>query len=298
MVATAAAIFALVGSAGAANVSPRNVAFLAATKHEAGMMPDVVAHSLVAVEDEWQAKAVLFNECKAQGTQEARSDCMDAKMSFEASCSKVVQATLEGSSGDREDAHEYLDDVCDQKVLDQWHKDTCLGFTEAVAGAMTQDSFDNREHVDVSHLCSGFWSKFLDVEAKRAEAEAKAKAETEKVKAEAKAKADAEAKAKAEADAKVAAEEAANKAEADAKAKAEAEAKAKAEAEAKAKSEKEAKVKADAEAKVKAQEEAKAKAEAKAKTDATAKAETQVKVDAKAKAATAKMAKNSTSLVK
>jgi len=293
MTATAAAIFALVGSVGAANVSPRNVAFLAATKHEAGMMPDVVAHSLVAVEDEWQAKAVLFNECKAQGTQEARSDCMEAKTSFEESCSKVVQATLEGSSGDREDAHEYLEDVCDQKVLDQWHKETCLGFSEVVAGAMTQDSFDNREHVDVGHLCSGFWAKFLSEEAKRAEAEAKAKAEREKVEAEAKAKADAEAKEKAEADAKVAAEEAAKTAEAEAKAKAEAaaNAKAEAEAEAKAKAEKEAKkAKADAAAKAKAEEQAEAKAKAKAQAEA--------KVGGNASAVTKPMAKNSTALAK
>jgi len=293
MAAKAAAICALVGTAGAVNISPRNrVAFVdvSSSKNGAGMMPDVVAHSLVAVEDEWQAKAILFNECQTQGTQEARADCMDAKKSFGESCSKVVKATLEGSSGDRDDAHEYLEDVCAQNVLDQWHKDTCLGFTEAVAAAMTQDKYGNRAHMDVGHLCSGFWSKFLDTEAKRAEAEAKVRAEKEKIEAEAKAKADAEAKAKAEADAKAAAEEKAKRDADEAKAKAEAEAKAKAAAEAKAKAEQEAKAKADAEAKAKAQEQAKAKADAKAKSDAVqqAKKKTQaeVKVGVKADAKT------------
>jgi pyruvate/2-oxoglutarate dehydrogenase complex dihydrolipoamide acyltransferase (E2) component len=303
MAAKAVAVCALVGSAGAVKVSPRShMAFLAVTSNnEAGMMPDLVAHSLVAVEDEWQAKAVLFNECKMQGTQEARADCRDAQKSFEESCGKVVKAALEGSSGDRDDAQEYLGDVCAQNVLDQWHKDTCLGFTEAVAGAMTQDKYGNRAHMDVQHLCSGFWSKFLDSEAKRAEAEAKVRAEKEKAEAEAKAKADAEAKAKADADAKAAAEEKAKQDAAEAKAKAEAEAKAKAEAETKAKAEKEAKAKADAEEHAKAEELAKANAEKKAKANAVQQAQGKAKDEAKdgvKTTAQAKMTKNNTSPTK
>jgi len=292
-------MFALAGSAGAANVSPREVAFLAATQKKAGMMPNVVAHTLVAVEDEWQVKASLYNECKVQGTQEARTDCREAQDSFKASCAKVVHATLGGSSGDREDAKEYLDDVCGQNVLDQWHKDTCLSFTDAIASAMTQDSFENREHVDADNLCSGFWSNFLAKEAQRTEADAKAKAEREKIAAvakakaaaEAKVKADAEAKeamAKAEAEAKVKAEEAAKaKAEADAKAKAQAEATAKAE---KAKAEADSKAKAEAEAKASAEKEAKAKAEAEkeAKAKAAAEAKATANKEAKAKLVAAK----------
>lgn len=278
----------MAGVVGAANVRPRDAAFLASSKSEVVMMPDLVAHSLIAVEDEWQAKAAFYHECKTAGTQQARADCLIVPKDFERSCSKVLQAVVDGSSGDRDNVREYLDDVCGQNVLDSWHKETCLSFAEEVGGAMTQDNYDNRAALKIGERCYNYWSSFLAKEEQRLEVEEKARAEKEKAEAEVQAKAAAEAKAKADAEAKVKAEaeakaktEAAVKAraEAEAKAKADAEAKAKAQAEAKAKYEVEAKLKAEkAEAKAKAQEEAEAKA--KAEKEAAAKVKTTAKTQA------------------
>jgi hypothetical protein len=275
--------FAIV--ANAANLRPLDGSFLATSKSQGGLMPDVTAHTLIAVEDEWQSKAALYIQCKTEGTQQARADCMNVPKEFEKSCNTVVQGMLDGSSGDVDNMREYLADVCGQHVLDAWHKETCLSFTEAVTTAMTQDSYDNREGKHVAESCYDYWSKFLAAEEKRVEIEAKAKAEQEKAEAEAKAKADAEAKAKADAEAKAKAEaDRKVKAEADAKAKAQAEAKAKADAEAKAEAEAGAKAKAEADAKAKAEAEAKAKAEADAKAKAEAHAKLEAEASAKAKA--------------
>merc|ERR550514_1147020 len=170
---------------------------------------------------------------------------------FEKSCGTVVTSVIQGSSGDPDAIHEYLDTVCGESVLKDWHQSQCRKLAATVNKKITGNAYFNRQNLNVPQLCTGFWSQFLEEEQQRAVAEMAQQQEMDRRAADDKAKADAEAEAKAKADAEAAAE-------ADAKAKAEAEAKAKADAEAEA----EAKAKADAEEAKKAEEKARVEAEA------------------------------------
>jgi len=213
----------------------------------ADMQPEVVARTLVSVEDEWKAQASVFLECSnaTSGDSESVVDCAAAPKAFEKSCDTVVNSVVQGSSGDRYAVREYLDTVCSQSMMQNWHQTQCRSLAAAVNGKMTGDSYENRVNLNVKGLCTGFWSHFLQMEQQRVVQEQEQSKEEDAKAAAAKAKADEE-------DAKATAE-------ADAKAKADEEAKAKADAEVAAKVEEEAKADADA----KAEAEAKA-AEAKA----------------------------------
>jgi hypothetical protein len=161
----------------------------------------------------------------------------------------VVSSVVQGSSGDRYAVREYLDTVCSQSMMQNWHQTQCRSLAAAVNAKMTGDSYENRVNLNVKGLCTGFWSHFLQGEQQRVVQEQEQTKEEDAKAAAAKATADEE-------DTKV-------KAEADAKAKADEETKAKADAEVAAKAEEEAKAKADADAKVEAEAAANA-AEAKA----------------------------------
>mmetsp|Transcript_77098 Transcript_77098/g.214397 ORF Transcript_77098/g.214397 Transcript_77098/m.214397 type:complete len:306 (-) Transcript_77098:77-994(-) len=228
LVAAAVALMAGAKALVSSKPEPRHgTAFLAAK-----LRPEVVARTFIGVEDEWKAQATIFAECSnATSLDKALSvDCHQAPSAFGKSCDTVVQAVLQGSSGDRDAVQEYLDDVCGQMVLQGWHEDRCRAFEAAIEGMMTQDNFENRVHLNVGSLCSGLWSQLLveeqeHVKKERAEEEARAKVRAEeeaKAEAEAKARADEEARAKEEARAEEgkAAEEAAARADEEAKAKA------------------------------------------------------------------------------
>jgi len=176
-------------------------AFLAA---DGKMRPELVAKTLASVEDEWKAQAALFADCNlTQGA--SLVNCKEAPGSFAKSCGTVVTAVVQGSSGDRDVAKEYMEAVCGQSVIAGWHKLRCTNLAAAIDSAMTADDYSNRETLDSSHLCTGFWSTFLDEEQKRAAEEQKERAEQEKKAAEEAAaaakKAEEEAKKKADAEA-------------------------------------------------------------------------------------------------
>lgn len=216
------------------------------------MRPDVAAQTLVAVEDEWQAEASIFADCEARGEQEATSDCVKAPKAFKKSCDTVVTAIMQGSSGEKSSVKEYLNEVCGQEILQDWHRARCQSLANAVDKTMSEDAYENRQSLMEMDLCSDLWTEVVAAEKDRAEKEAKEQAEKEAKEKEAE-----EARKKAEAEAEKAKEEA------DAKAKAEEEAKEKVDAEAKAKADEEAKKQADEEAaQKKAQEEAAAKKKA------------------------------------
>merc|ERR1719221_1079069 len=131
--------------------------------------------------------------------------CRTAPKAFEKACGSVVKAVLQGSGGDRDSVHEYLNDVCSQSVLDTWHAGQCSSFAKAVDGIMTGSVYENGMNLRIGDFCVRHWSQFLETEkarrqqeeeasgaaeAKRVEAEkAKALAEEEKRKADEAAKA-------------------------------------------------------------------------------------------------------------
>jgi len=186
------------------------------------MRPDVVAQTLVHVENEWLSQVNSFAECNATAAAapEEGLDCSSAQRAFTNSCGTVAASVVHASSGDRAVVAEYMSDVCSQPVLEGRQRAYCQSFAEGLTGAMTADAYNNREHFDTSAVCDGLWMRLALSEHARGIEEAQ-----RRVQEEAAARAAAAAKAKAEE------EEAAAKAKADAEAEAAAAEKEKAEAE-------------------------------------------------------------------
>merc|ERR1719221_482833 len=98
---------------------------------EANMQPEVVARTLMNVEEEWKAQAAVYAQCNATANDGSSIvDCQDAPASFAKSCGVVVGAVVQGSNGDQRVAKEYMSDVCDQSVLTGWHKKHCFGLAQ------------------------------------------------------------------------------------------------------------------------------------------------------------------------
>jgi hypothetical protein len=220
------------------------------------MRPDVVAHTLMNVEEEWRAQAAIFSQCNSTGSDGAGIvNCQDAPNSFGKSCGTVVSAIVQGSDGDRNVAKEYMSDVCSQASVTGWHKQHCQSLTQAVGTLMSADSYSNRNAFDSMKVCTGFWADFVKEEQKRLEEERLEREAAEKKAAEeeklAKEAADKKAQEEAAEQARKAAEE--SKAE-EARKELERIAQQKAEAEAKAKeaADRLAQKKAEAEAMAKA----------------------------------------------
>lgn len=183
----------------------------------AGMQPEVVAHTLINVEQEWKAQAAIFVECSGAGKEgDAFVDCSDAPKSFARSCTTIVSAVVRGSGGSKDVVKEYMDDVCGQSALSGWQRDGCVDLAAAVDKTMTADIYENRNDFDSNQPCFALWSRALEKEKahaaeekkEREEAERKAAEEAAKQAAEAakRAKEEAEAAAKAEAQRKKAEE--------------------------------------------------------------------------------------------
>lgn len=158
------------------------------------LQPDVVAHTLLQVEDEWRAQAASFAECNVTLSEGADlSECGSATSAFQKSCSTVVEAVVKASSGDRSHVKEYMGVVCGENELSGWHQERCSELASSVYDAMSDDNYENRENFNVANLCTGFWSRFTveekaRVDEERAEREAaEKKAEEERIEAEKKA---------------------------------------------------------------------------------------------------------------
>jgi len=159
------------GVAGGAN--KRNKAFLSLASD---MQPEVVARTLSEVEDEWKSQAASFAECNSTEA----SECGGAPEAFSKSCSTVVSAVVQASSGDRSSVKEYMNTVCSEKELSGWHAERCTELASSVTDTMVDDNYENRENFNSGTLCTKFWSKFVveekaRVEKDRAEREASEK---------------------------------------------------------------------------------------------------------------------------
>lgn len=186
-----------------------------ALRTKSALQPELAAKSLVAMEDEWQAEAGIFAECEVHGETEARKECVEATKHFKASCDKVVLAVVQGSSGDRDSVNQYMEEVCQQDVMQDWHKERCLGLASDVGSLMTADSFENRNMLRTADFCSKMWERVVAAEKGRAQEEANQEAQAaEEVKEEElKKQQEAEAIAKAQVEAEAKKEEAKKRAE-------------------------------------------------------------------------------------
>jgi len=228
---------------------------------KADMQPQVVARALSRVEDEWNAQAGLFFECNSSATtSEELSECSAAPKAFKKACTTIVSAVVQASSGSKDDVQEYMDSVCSEEALAGWRAQRCKSLEMAITSAMSDDEYNNREHFDADHLCTGFWTHFSAEENVRLQAE-KAEREAAEKKA---------ADERAEAEKKAAEEGAeAEKKEAEERAAAEKKAQEEAAAEALRRTQEEEAAQAAA-AKRQAEEEAAQQAQKSAKLQATA----------------------------
>merc|ERR1711924_394782 len=138
----------------------------------------------MGVDDEWRYQVSEFLACNASlpDVKSCRAKQMTA---FSASCAKVVDAIVSGSEGDRDDAREYMNDVCAQSSLTGWKQSSCRQLSIAVFDfGMNADNYANRQMFKSKQTCAGFFSTFLDAEEKRKAEEAKARAEQEQKAAE------------------------------------------------------------------------------------------------------------------
>ena len=146
----------------ARGANKRNKAFLSLASD---MQPEVVARTLSEVEDEWKSQAASFAECNTTET----SECGGAPEAFSKSCSTVVSAVVQASSGDRSSVKEYMNTVCGENELSGWHAERCTELASAVTDSMLDDNYENRENFNSGSLCTSFWSKFVVEEKARVE---------------------------------------------------------------------------------------------------------------------------------
>jgi len=134
----------------------------------ADLRPDVAAHLLMGVEDEWKSQATILAECNLTQT-----DCGSAPISFMKSCGTVVGAVVKASSGKKDSVVEYMNVVCQQTELQGWRQDRCSELAASVTNAMGADDYQNRENFesDTEKLCNQYWSKFASQEKERVEKE-------------------------------------------------------------------------------------------------------------------------------
>lgn len=250
-------------------------------KLSADMQPAVVAELLAKVEGEWTNKAMMALIGK--------TDNATALLKVQQSCVKIASSIVQGSSGNKDNVDEYMQEVCAADARSSPVELRCEHFAASLQQLLTDDEAQNRNELDFAQFCTMYYNAYVVKDAKaeadrmkkmaeeaadRAKKEAEEKAKRE---AEEKAKKEAEAKAKKEAEerAREAEEKAKKEAErkardAEEKARKEAEDKAKQEAEEKANKEAKEKVKKEAEEKARAAEEAKKEAEEKAREVAKA----------------------------
>jgi len=158
------ALTLVAGAAGDARGANRKKAFLSLASD---MQPEVVARTLSEVEDEWKSQAASFAECNSTET----SECGGAPEAFSKSCTTVVSAVVQASSGDRSSVKEYMNTVCGESELSGWHAERCTELASAVTDSMLDDNYENRENFNSGSLCTSFWSKFVVEEKSRVEKE-------------------------------------------------------------------------------------------------------------------------------
>lgn len=126
------------------------------------MQPEVVARTLSHVEDEWKARARSFIKCElSESKEDTIRDCDDTPSDFSKSCSTVVGAVVQGSSGNPTVMREYMGKVCNQGTMASWHQTSCLALANSIGAKMSLSSYDNRVNFQTSAACDDFWSNFL-----------------------------------------------------------------------------------------------------------------------------------------
>jgi len=177
-------------------------------RYAASMQPAIVASLLAKVEHEWIGKAM-----KALSGALTSDSALSA---VQKSCVKVAGSIVEGSSGNKADVAEYMEDVCSCDSRNTEEQQGCLKFKDALAGLMSDDESRNRDGFDYPGFCAEYYTNVVLKDA-IAEKERLHKTESPEgaapgSEAEAKAAKDAEDQSRQEAARQEAADEASNEA--------------------------------------------------------------------------------------
>jgi len=137
-----------------------------------GMQPDKAAITLVRVEEEWQSFAKASVECHEEDANVQH--CQQAKSSFSKSCGTVLDAIVQGSSGDQNKVKTYMDTVCSEPPLQGWHKSLCQTLEDGLDKAMMFNANDNKVRFHSAAVCDSVWKEFIKDEQNRMEKERQA----------------------------------------------------------------------------------------------------------------------------
>jgi len=127
--------------------------------HAYRLEPEIVAHTLISVEEKWKVQATSFARCNMSNTS-MTTECAAVAKAFKKSCGTIAQAVLRASNGDQMNVREYFDDICGQRELASWAQERCRAFANFMSSAMIHDDFYNRERFDARHVCNSFWKDF------------------------------------------------------------------------------------------------------------------------------------------
>jgi len=153
------------GPASASRLIASSKAHASGSFLRASMRPEIVARSLAKVEDEWKSQFRLYVECNATASSRADAEkCDAAPRAFERACGTIVSAVVQASNGDHRVVREYMDDICSEPELKGWRAGRCQLLATSVLAGMTEDNYDNREHLNAAPLCQSFWARFSSEE--------------------------------------------------------------------------------------------------------------------------------------
>lgn len=135
-------------------------AFASASTLAAGVAinPTVVSSMLADQEDDWVEHAVIGLVGGAPEKQKAKSMMV-------ASCSELVGSILKASEGEKDRVSEYFGDVCNASKK----PGQCKEFQDSLLDFMTDDAERNRNELDESKFCTGFFAKVEDMAFNEAE---------------------------------------------------------------------------------------------------------------------------------
>ncbi|CAK0900296.1 unnamed protein product, partial [Prorocentrum cordatum] len=106
----------------------------------------------------------LYVECNATASSRADAEkCDAAPRAFERACGTIVSAVVQASNGDHRVVREYMD-WPRRGPAAGWRAGRCQLLATSVLAGMTEDNYDNREHLNAAPLCQSFWARFSSEE--------------------------------------------------------------------------------------------------------------------------------------
>jgi len=115
------------------------------------VQPKDIALRLAAIEADWDTQAQVYLRCQLHWSEE----CNRLPMLFQNTCESVA-ASLAERAGNKTTVGPFMEDVCNQRFLNGWHRDQCNSLAEVVVA--TADLGLNQIN---GTLCGNLWSQLV-----------------------------------------------------------------------------------------------------------------------------------------